>query len=370
MKKSHASETQKNIVVLHLGPDMSAQGGIASVLSGYEANRAIFGSLGLDLRFAATCGLSGALNRLRQFSSAWWKVVSGSLLRKLDIVHIHTAPRGSLFRKWLLAMTCVGVRQRYVIHIHNSAVERYVEQLPAPCYKAVSLVWKHAAQIICLSSDMKTWFERRCNCDAGKLRIVHNGIVPPTLVYQASAPDNEPPVILFLGRLVEVKGVSVLLRAAEMLERRGLAFRLLFAGSGDLATFQTEVELRRLSHRVEYLGWVVGDEKARLLANADVFVLPSRSEGFPVAIVEAMAFGTSIVATNIPGIVDAVRHEHEALLVPPDDAEALCESLSALIISPGLRARLASAARQRFLDHFTIKQTSEQLADAYRKAIE
>lgn len=354
--------------VLHVGPDMSSKGGIASVLSGYAASEALFISLGYAPSFQASCG-HGGTSRLFQFALAWWRIVSDAVTGKVDIVHIHTSIRGSLLRKSLLAATCIALRQRYIVHLHSGAIVQYVEELPALGRRFVRFVWKHSAQLICLSREMQEWLSHRCKLDASKCQLVYNGIADPSRRDYTRASPRKTVSILFLGKLMEMKGTTVLLDAAEKLAQRGHSYKLLVGGTGDVNAFVADIERRGLSDRVTYLGWVAGEKKTHFLAQADVFVLPSRSEGFPVSIVEAMAFGAAIVSTNIPGVVDAITHEREGLLVPPDDANALADALSVLIEAPALRGQLAAAARERFLRHFTIQHTVAGLVQVYNKVM-
>ncbi|NCC37064.1 MAG: glycosyltransferase, partial [Chloroflexia bacterium] len=86
---------------------------------------------------------------------------------------------------------------------------------------------------------------------------------------------------------------------------------------------------------------------------ADIFVLPSRDEVLPVSILEAMACGKAMVVTDVGGVTEAVRHEQEGLVVPPDDPDQLAESLARLISAPELRQRLGRAARVRYEERFT-----------------
>jgi len=363
------NEPRRRIIkVLHIGPDVSSKGGIASVLSEYSTNRALFESLNCEFSFAGTCGKSSA-DRLVKFLTAWWAIASCRISGRLDIVHIHTATRGSLVRKWILAATCMLLGQRYVVHIHSGAMERYIARQVTPIRAAVRFVWNRASRIVCLSGNMREWLTQRWKIAPAKCVLVYNGLSEPSLGNVRPATRQEPTVILFLGKLVEAKGVRTLLDAAEKLRDLGCSYRLLVGGNGGVQAFLDEVARRGLAHTVEYLGWVIGDDKVRLLANADIFVLPSHSEGFPVSIIEAMAFGVAIVSTNIPGVVDAVTHEQHGLLVPPRDDVALCDALFRLIENPAMRAKLAVAAQQRFMDRFTIKRTAEALAELYGHAI-
>jgi glycosyltransferase involved in cell wall biosynthesis len=347
---------------------MTSKGGIASVLAGYAEAAALFRTLGYELSFSGTCG-RGVAERVSKFASAWFRIVIGAISGSQDIVHIHTATRGSLVRKWILAATCMCLRQKYVIHIHNGAMERYLKSLPSLYRKAVAFVWKRAALIVCLSRDMHDWLTQRGGYVTERCSLIYNGISDPSISDVTRASPGGTTTILFLGKLVEAKGVTSLLDAAATLARNGHRYNLLVGGNGDVQSFLDEVERRNLTQNVTYLGWVSGDRKTQLLANADLFVLPSRSEGFPVSIIEAMAFETAIVSTAIPGVMDAITHGHDGLLVPPDDSGALAHALSSLLTAPSLRAGFASAARRRFLECFTIEGTAAALDEAYRQIL-
>jgi glycosyltransferase involved in cell wall biosynthesis len=139
----------------------------------------------------------------------------------------------------------------------------------------------------------------------------------------------------------------------------------LLGGGGDASVVSDYVSKYGLGNVVDFKGWVTGAAKDQLLADTEIFVLPSRSEGFPVAVVEAMAFGTAVVSTRIPGVVDAIRDEQDGLLVDPGDVNGLCNALLLLLNDAALRHHLGSSARQRFLDHFTIQHTARCIAAIY-----
>jgi glycosyltransferase involved in cell wall biosynthesis len=357
---------QSHIRVLHVGPSTTSKGGIAAVIGSYVQNKSLFESHDCDLSVKATCGEKG-ISGVFQFASAWLRVLHGAMFGKTDIVHLHTSIKGSLLRKWLLAATCAGLRQNFVVHIHNGAMASYVDGMPRATRIAAVWMLRHASHVVCLSREIHAWLLKHELCESRKCQIVHNGLAEHSFARTTLPPHSNALTILFLGRLGERKGVPVLLEAAEMLKNQGCLFRLLLGGDGDVGLYLADADRRGLSDSIEYLGWVSGEKKAHLLNTADIFVLPSRSEGFPVSVVEAMASGLAIVSTTIPGIVDAVTHKQEALLVPPGDANALAEALRTLISERALRLQLGAAAKQRFLDHFTIQRTVEKLCGIYRQ---
>jgi glycosyltransferase involved in cell wall biosynthesis len=153
---------------------------------------------------------------------------------------------------------------------------------------------------------------------------------------------EEPGLVLFVGRLNRQKRLDLLLRAVAKVKEA----RLEIAGEGE-----EEGALRALAQelgiegRTAFLG--ARSDVPSLQARAQVFVLPSESEGLPNALLEALAAGTPSVATEIPGNQDVARHEKEALLVPPHDVDALAQAIRRLLEDRALAGRLSWAARER-----------------------
>ena len=117
---------------------------------------------------------------------------------------------------------------------------------------------------------------------------------------------------------------------------------------------------------VDILGWVEGAEKERLLADATVYVLPSYVEGLPMGILEAMAAGLPVIATDVGGIPDAVENGIEGILVQPGDVSAITDAIRMLLSQPGLRARMGKAGRQKVLDSFIPERVLPRLEQIYR----
>ncbi|MFO0694884.1 MAG: glycosyltransferase family 4 protein [Polyangiales bacterium] len=153
-------------------------------------------------------------------------------------------------------------------------------------------------------------------------------------------------VVASVGRLVPVKGIDV---AVDAVATVGAA-TLVVAGDGPS---RGPLEARARGTRTRFLGRVGPEERDRLLAAADAFVLPSRvlasgrSEGLPVALLEAMAAGLPIVASEVGGVGELVRHGVDGLLVPPDRPDRLADALSRLASDEGLRTSLGRSARER-----------------------
>lgn len=174
------------------------------------------------------------------------------------------------------------------------------------------------------------------------------------------------PIALFAGRLESQKAADVLLRAWKQVHAHQPEALLLLAGDGSLRT-----ELESLSRSlgiqdaVRFLGQT--DHMLALYQSADLFVLPSWSEGMSNALLEAMACGLMPVATAIPGTTEVVTHEREGLLVTAGSETELAAALERSISDEALRASLSATARQRILDHFTIEQVARRYAEVYQQ---
>jgi glycosyltransferase involved in cell wall biosynthesis len=142
------------------------------------------------------------------------------------------------------------------------------------------------------------------------------------------------------------KGYPDLLAAARLLVDRGLPVRFVIIGQGPM---EAEIEARRaalgLEDRVDILGF--RSDALRLLAGCDVFALASHYEGYPVAVMEAMAVGLPVVATAVGGVPEGVRDNVEGLLVPARQPELLAGAIETLVRDPDRRAALAAAAARR-----------------------
>ncbi len=156
-----------------------------------------------------------------------------------------------------------------------------------------------------------------------------------------------------------------LLRAARLLADREVPVRIVAIGQGP-----QEGDIRALSAELGLEGRVIltgfRDDAVRVMAACDVFTLASQWEGLPVALMEALAVGLPVVATAVGGVAEQMRDEVDALLVPPNDPEALAAAIERVVADPVLRARLAAAAAAR-APEFDIARTVAALEDTYAR---
>ena len=174
------------------------------------------------------------------------------------------------------------------------------------------------------------------------IRIVPNGHRP--------SPEGGPLRLLLVGRYGERKGCPELIAALAKARSEGVDATLRFVGreeyEGEEIALRRGVEEHGLAGSVEFAGVKEGRELADCYADAQVFCLPSRREGVPLVLLEAMAFGLPVIATSVGGIGDYVRQEETGLLVSPRDVDAIADAIATLARDPGLRVRLGAAGRE------------------------
>jgi len=212
--------------------------------------------------------------------------------------------------------------------------------------------------------------------EPSRLAVVPNGIDSSRMEEAAAreksaaasllAADGGAPVILAAGRLARQKGIDLLLRAVARLREQVPGLRLAVAGDGPeaprLERLACELGVER---RVRWLG--ARPEIAGLLSAADLVAVPSRSEGLPYVVLEALALGRPVVAAAVGGIPELVRDGEEGWLVPPGDAEALAAALAAALSAPREMARRASSGRDRVRVAFHARGMAELTAAVYRR---
>jgi glycosyltransferase involved in cell wall biosynthesis len=180
-------------------------------------------------------------------------------------------------------------------------------------------------------------------CPRDRVVVVRNGVDHERFRSRhQDSPGQGSPGIAFVGRLIENKGPGLLLLAASQLIRRGLDFTLTFVGTGPQQDrLQATARRLGLGPVTRFVGQV--EDVAGELQQAEIFVRPSLTEGMSLTIVEAMACGVCVVASDIPANRELIVHGKTGMLVTPADASALAATLESLILDAGLRSRLAAA---------------------------
>lgn len=173
-------------------------------------------------------------------------------------------------------------------------------------------------------------------------------------------------VVLFVGNLLQTKGVLDLLSA--MSEIKDVGTHLVYVGAGPLAAeIVRQARVLELQDRVHLLGPRPNSEVPMLINAADVVVLPSYKEGLPISLVEALACEKPVIASSVGGIPEVIVHNRTGLLVPPANSKALARDLRRLLADAFLSRALARAGRSMVEAQYDLKRNTRELMDLYRQ---
>jgi glycosyltransferase involved in cell wall biosynthesis len=238
-----------------------------------------------------------------------------------------------------------------------------VEQLPlapsAPTSRWLkSTLSRRLDAHVAVGHEVARAVERDAGLSEGSVRTIYNGV--PDLGPAAGRHANGSVVVGSLARLDRIKGIDVLLRAAAGVD----GTRIVVSGDGPEAqALRAQAAELGLGDRFRIEPW--SDTRRDLFDEIDIFVLPSRAEGFPLSIVEAMLAGRPVVATGVGSVTEAVVDGTTGLVVPPDDVDALRAALERLSADPDERRRMGGAGRARALAHFTADQMAREFERLY-----
>jgi glycosyltransferase involved in cell wall biosynthesis len=215
---------------------------------------------------------------------------------------------------------------------------------------------RDAATVLTCTEQSREYLDKLVGGATEVHRIYHGVEVPQTL---PAVERSKPPVVLAVARLVEKKGLEILVRAAALLQERGADFMVRIAGEGP-----EWARLQRLAHevgvadRVRFLGPLMEPEVSAEYSRAAAFALPCQvlasgdRDGLPNVVVEAMAHGLPVVSTTLAGVREAVVDGESGLLVAPRDEVGLANALERVLSDESLRGQLAAGARRRAEERF------------------
>lgn len=318
-----------------------------------------------NIRQVSTHRNGSVATRVGVFVRGLGAFVTALVFDRPDVVHLHTSVSGSFIRKAILTWICRIFRVPVVMHVHGSDFHLFYDRSPRPL-KAIIRATLTSADVVVALGDR--WVERLGRiAPHAKIVSVPNAVRPCRPVRQPSG--GEPVHVLFLGCVGDRKGTFTLLEAwAKMIgDGKGRA-RLTIAGDGEVQRARERVEELSVGSTVTVLGWLAPDRVPELLASAQVLALPSRNEGQPMAILEAMAHGVCVVASAVGGIPELID-DRCGVLVPVDDVDALAQALRHVVYDDDARTELGTQALQRIRSEFDVDVVWRRFDALYREVL-
>jgi glycosyltransferase involved in cell wall biosynthesis len=326
--------------------------------------------------------MSADITRLRKFglvkiarSLRLFGTVAGQLFGRTrpDLVYFTLSPAGWAFFRDLALIAMIRMAGlRCVFHLHGRGVAASIEK--APWRRHLYRFAFARSFVITLGGALRDDITGLAPDD--RIFVVPNGVADSAGQPRNTGndegtrrPNDSPPRVLFLSNMLKEKGPLVLLEALAMVAERGVPFEAQFAGAWrppiSKDGFAARVQALGLEDQVTLLGAVYGEAKARLFADADLFVLPTYydHEALPLVVIEAMMHGLAVITTKIGALPGVIADQASGELIEPANISQLASALEKLLTDPDLRARYGRAARQKYEADLTAQRFEQRLRE-------
>lgn len=280
------------------------------------------------------------------------------IIKQQKITVVHTHHRMAAFYARLLLMT--GEKFRFVNNIHNTFDDK----------KLLTKFAFEKARNIAVGKAVRDNMVRDYDLPEDSVQVIYNAVKQPVL---SGKPDETISalrqqgkfIVCNVGRINTQKGFEFYIEAASLLQQRGVSAAMLIVGEGVLMEqMQQMVAERQLEDSVFFLGY--RKDVSDVIAQSDVAVLSSLWEGFPLTPIEVFSVGKTMVATDVPGTVEIVEHQHNGLVVPIRDGAAIADAIELLYGDAALRERLEKAALNTYHEKFSYEIFCEKYLDVIR----
>lgn len=349
---------QKKLKVLMIGPARSVHGGVSAVVNSYyEAGLADQ----VKLKYIATMVDGSKVRKLIQAGIAYLRFLA--FLPFYQILHVNMAADASCHRKKIFIDTADVFRKKIVIHEHGGDFEGfYYERCSDRQRRRLKKSMNRADVFLVLSESWRDIFRKIVSPD--KIHVLQNGVLIP----DKEKTDYSSHKILFLGRLCREKGIGELLEAVPAVQRQIPDVKFILGGVWEEGNEALKRKAEALPEAVMCPGWVMGEEKQKLMKECSIFVLPTWFEGQPVSVLEAMAAGMCVVTTAVGGIPEVMgKAEGESgVMLQAGDVKALADSLIILLKDEEKRKFIGKNARKRMMEQYDVRRKVEALMQYYK----
>ncbi|WP_154806953.1 exopolysaccharide biosynthesis glycosyltransferase VpsI, partial [Vibrio cholerae] len=264
-------------------------------------------------------------------------------------------------RKSVIVRLVKLLKGKVILHLHGAEFrDFYRDECNRDQQRHIRHTFALADHVLVLSTQWLAWLQEVIGRTQG-VSVLYNAVPSLALDRHLAQPGR----IAFLGRLGTRKGVGDLIQAFALVKQRCPEAQLYLAGDGEIETYQAMAEQLGLNGSVHCLGWIAGEAKLKLLTQTDIYCLPSYNEGFPMGVIEAMSAGIPVVASRAGGIPDAISDGEQGRLIEAGDVVALAQALGDLIEQRAENQRIATAAKQKFAENFSLQAVIPRLQTLY-----
>ena len=349
----------KSIVMI--GPSPASRGGMASVIATLLAHG--YGN-GDGCRFIAT-QVDGSRARKAGRALAALAQVAGLLaLGRVALLHVHLASGASFWRKAAFIGAARLAGCPVLIHLHGGQFAQFLDQRLGRRRRRLALALLAGARAGFALTRASAALLRE-HCPQAEIELFPNPVAPAPSLPRAPGAN-----LLFVGRLEAGKGVFDLLHAFARVHAARPDARLVLAGAGDARPLEALAEKLGLLDSLSLPGWIDAEQRRALLATAGVFVLPSHHEQLPMSLLEAMAAGAPVVATDVGAIGELLAHGRYGTVVPPGDIDKLAAAILKMLQDNILADNISARGLERVQSEYHVEKVLARLRRRYEELLQ
>lgn len=228
------------------------------------------------------------------------------------------------------------------------------------------LVYNRVDKLLCVAQQLKDELIELYGIPSEKIHVIYNGVVKDFCAAPENSGSSEPIRLLFVGRLAGGKDLSPVIASMLIIVKEHSGAKLLIVGDGPLRDrYERLVTELDLSDNVHFIGYVERDALIKHYRSSHIFIFPSCSEGLPKVVMEAMACGKPVIASDIPGVRELVEHGSNGLLVPEETAACWAEHILQLLGDEETRKAMGERNRGLMMDEFSWESVARRCKEAY-----
>jgi glycosyltransferase involved in cell wall biosynthesis len=296
------------------------------------------------------------------------------LTKKIDVVHLLTAcGRSALFEKLIIARILKFTGVKTVVNFQG-ALDHYYSAFSERDKRWIKKLLAKIDIVLCLHDDIKNFLVGEKIVTPEKVEVIPNAVQINSELVHIPHPEGKVR-LLYLGWLIKNKGLFTLVEAAGILKRKFREENFVLEITGPEIEEGIIASLKEMSvkNEIEFITRfntpVFGEEKRKLFASSDIFVFPSRMEGFPFVLLEAMESGLCVVTTDISPMNIIVQNGSNGFLFQKDNADDLAGKISGIIRDAGLRSGLGKNARQHIINNYSIEKIISEYSALYKRRL-
>ena len=279
-------------------------------------------------------------------------------LPKAKLVHIHLSEPISAKRKSVFFKLAKLFRKKTIVHFHAFSPKTTIYGQNSGLYRCL---FSNADAVVVLSDYWKRIVSEEFNIGE-KVRVIYN----PCPSILMSEKYEKTKSILYAGTLNARKGYADLIKAFGKIADKYPEWRLALAGNGEIEEGHQLARNLEIEDKCDFLGWINGTAKDQIFKQASIFCLPSYAEGFPMAVLDAWAYGLPVVTTPVGGIPDIADDGNNLLLFEPGNIEQLAICLEKAVADESLRNSLSEESLKLAETTFNISTVNLQIGKLYK----